>query len=204
LHDSPSQNQALISALMDGELRGQELDQALSQLDDDPIAFEVWDAYHRVGDALRSTQARLSPHDPQFLNRLRAALHEGPTQSIVSTSIAKPDHSHLGAKVESANDGWWKQASWVASVALVSVFVWQAYGVWGSSAASGATPVLAQRPTPMMAIAASTPERPATAVMIRDARLDALLSAHREFGGTSALQMPSGFLRNATFEEGRP
>jgi sigma-E factor negative regulatory protein RseA len=37
--------------------------------------------------------------------------------------------------------------------------------------------------------------------MIRDPRLDALLAAHRQFGGTSALQMPSGFLRNATFEE---
>jgi len=41
------------------------------------------------------------------------------------------------------------------------------------------------------------------AVMLRDPRLDALLAAHRQFGGTSALQMPSGFLRNATFDEGQ-
>jgi sigma-E factor negative regulatory protein RseA len=27
------------------------------------------------------------------------------------------------------------------------------------------------------------------------------MAAHRQFGGTSALQMPTGFLRNATFEE---
>jgi sigma-E factor negative regulatory protein RseA len=39
-------------------------------------------------------------------------------------------------------------------------------------------------------------------VMIRDPRLDALLAAHRQFGGASALQMPSGFMRNATFEDG--
>jgi len=38
--------------------------------------------------------------------------------------------------------------------------------------------------------------------MIRDPQLDALLAAHRQFGGTSALQMPAGFLRRATFEEG--
>jgi sigma-E factor negative regulatory protein RseA len=38
------------------------------------------------------------------------------------------------------------------------------------------------------------------AIMIRDPQLDALLVAHRQFGGTSALQMPAGFLRNATFE----
>ncbi len=35
-------------------------------------------------------------------------------------------------------------------------------------------------------------------VMLRDARLDVLLEAHRQTGGAS--QMPSGFLRNATFD----
>ena len=38
-------------------------------------------------------------------------------------------------------------------------------------------------------------------VMIRDPRLDQLLNEHKQFGGTSALQMPAGFLRNATYEE---
>jgi sigma-E factor negative regulatory protein RseA len=37
-------------------------------------------------------------------------------------------------------------------------------------------------------------------VMIRDPRLDELLAAHRRFGHTAALQMPAGFLRNASFE----
>ena len=37
-------------------------------------------------------------------------------------------------------------------------------------------------------------------VMIRDPRIDELMAAHKQFGGTSALQMPAGFLRNATFE----
>jgi sigma-E factor negative regulatory protein RseA len=37
-------------------------------------------------------------------------------------------------------------------------------------------------------------------VMIRDPRLDRLLMAHRQSGGASALQVPSGFLRDATFE----
>jgi sigma-E factor negative regulatory protein RseA len=36
--------------------------------------------------------------------------------------------------------------------------------------------------------------------MIRDPRLDEFLAAHRQLGGASALQMPAGFLRNATFE----
>jgi sigma-E factor negative regulatory protein RseA len=36
--------------------------------------------------------------------------------------------------------------------------------------------------------------------MIRDPRLDELLAAHKQAGGATALQMPSGFLRNATFD----
>lgn len=39
--------------------------------------------------------------------------------------------------------------------------------------------------------------------MIRDPRLDELLAAHRQYGNTTALQMPAGFLRNATFEAPR-
>ena len=33
---------------------------------------------------------------------------------------------------------------------------------------------------------------------IRDARLDRYLAAHKQFAGSSALGVPSGFLRNAT------
>jgi sigma-E factor negative regulatory protein RseA len=54
----------------------------------------------------------------------------------------------------------------------------------------------------------TAPASPAQSVMpstmLRDPQLDALLAAHRQFGGTSALQMPSGFLRNATYTEGAP
>ena len=37
-------------------------------------------------------------------------------------------------------------------------------------------------------------------VMIRNPRLDALMAAHKQFGGASALQTPAPFLREATFE----
>ena len=36
--------------------------------------------------------------------------------------------------------------------------------------------------------------------IVRDARMQELLAAHKQAGGASALQVPSGFLRNATFE----
>ena len=50
-------------------------------------------------------------------------------------------------------------------------------------------------PASAVVVAAEQPQ-----IMIRDPRLDELLTAHKQFGGTSALQMPAGFLRNATFE----
>ncbi|MDB5931304.1 MAG: anti sigma-E protein RseA, partial [Polaromonas sp.] len=45
-------------------------------------------------------------------------------------------------------------------------------------------------------ILVSSPQGP----IVRDARLEELLAAHKQFGATSAFQESSGFLRNATFE----
>jgi sigma-E factor negative regulatory protein RseA len=67
--------------------------------------------------------------------------------------------------------------------------------------------VIGDEPAAQLATApVAAPETTAAAsvepsVMLRDARLDELLAAHRQFGGTSALQTPAGFLRNATFEQ---
>ena len=43
----------------------------------------------------------------------------------------------------------------------------------------------------------------APAIIIRDPQLDAMLAAHRQMGGATAFQMPSGFMRNATFNENK-
>jgi sigma-E factor negative regulatory protein RseA len=81
----------------------------------------------------------------------------------------------------------------LASVAVVAVLAWQ--GFKGSEAPGAQLAVAPQAGT-----TAGDPD--VTPVMIRDPQLDALMAAHRQFGGTSALQMPTGFLRNATFEAG--
>lgn len=52
-----------------------------------------------------------------------------------------------------------------------------------------------------VADASALPEQ-ATSRLIRSARLDEYLAAHKQFGGSSALGMPSDFLRNATYEGG--
>jgi len=50
---------------------------------------------------------------------------------------------------------------------------------------------------------AADAEAPA-GLLVRDARLDAYLAAHKQFGGSSALGLPSGFLRAATREGDGP
>ena len=49
-------------------------------------------------------------------------------------------------------------------------------------------------------VASNPAEADAGAVMLRDARLDELLAAHRQTSGATALGNAAGFLRNATFE----
>jgi sigma-E factor negative regulatory protein RseA len=113
----------------------------------------------------------------------------------------------------------------LASVVLAGVLGWQGLQ-WTNEGNTTVTPQLAQSPlTPsaspvssdVLAIAKTFNERQTLLrpdgtsalvaaseplVMIRNPQLDALLAAHRQLGGVSALQMPAGFLRNTTFEEG--
>ena len=92
-----------------------------------------------------------------------------------------------------ANDGSfrWKLVAGVASLAAVSVIAWNAAGLLSPTSA----PQLALAPELQQVVVAS-PQGP----MVRDARLEELLAAHKQLGGATALQVPSGFLQNATFE----
>ena len=88
-------------------------------------------------------------------------------------------------------------------------------GIGAASPSQGAQMAVQQQPaaSSVLAAAATGNQPPAAApltptrvgvgngrpqVMLRDPRLDQLLEAHQQAGGAS--QMPSGFLRNATFD----
>jgi sigma-E factor negative regulatory protein RseA len=67
---------------------------------------------------------------------------------------------------------------------------------------------IAQAPSPLQTVALS--DKPASAAgepgvilngeLVRDARLDEYLAAHKKFGGSSFSGGPTGFLRNASVE----
>lgn len=186
----------LASALADGELQGDELARALDVLRADQEAQMCWHTYHLVGDVMRSgAGAALRPHDPAFLAGLRQRLQDeaaAPPRAEVHLTRQLPRHS--------ANDSvWrWKLAAGLCSLAAVAMLGWQ-FAVAlrddgaGVQLARSAPPASATVPTTQLASAE-------TLVMIRDPQLDQLIAAHQQQGGASALQMPAGFLRNATFE----
>jgi sigma-E factor negative regulatory protein RseA len=181
--------QALVSALMDGELQGGELRLALELLRTDVQARSQWLGYHQVGEVLRhGRHAATGPQDEAFISRLRERL---------AREVAAPGQARavVGVSQDSANDSvWrWKLAAGVCSLAVVGLLAWQL-------AVPTAEPLASRMAGTEAAPSGSVPVAAEPGVMIRDPRLDQLIAAHQQQGGTSALQMPGGFLRNATFE----
>ncbi len=216
-----------VSLLADGELPAQDMDRVLAHLAHSDEAQQTWGRYHLIGEVLRTGDVGARKHDPDFVQKLRRKLAQETIEFVAVDAIPISATGQKSIKMASANDGWWRRVAGVASVALVGVLTWQGYALLGSHSA-GASAQLAQTDDSAAVVATTGPtvaadagaagtvkSAPSTstasldsageqqAVMLRDPRLDALLAAHRQFGGTSALQMPSGFLRNATFDEGQ-
>lgn len=198
-----SSTRELVSALADGQLRGEAFARALALIERSEDARAQWRAYHLVGDVLRSDElAASSTRDAAFTARLRQRLQqEAPaSQSLDAIELiafgayaaGREGKNHV--EDSSANDASmrWKLAAGFVSLAAVMVVGWHLASSYGK--ADGA-PQLAQTGALVPQAATETAQ-----AMIRDPRLDQLLAAHQQFGGISALQMPAGFLRNATYE----
>ena len=200
-------NAELVSLLVDGQLTGDAFSRAMEQLTSSEDARQTWDHYHLVGEVMRSGHVHAKAHDAAFVRRLRLNLAKQDEKLIAVNAVEIRDEDQKSAGISAANDGWWRRVAGLASIAVVGVLSWQAYLRVEPAAGPAATGQLAQSSPPSSAPARAElvlqSSVDGSATMIRDPRLDALLQAHRQFGGTSALQMPSGFLRNATFEEGK-
>ncbi|WP_298209945.1 sigma-E factor negative regulatory protein [Acidovorax sp.] len=193
-----------LSALADGQLEGEELAAALAFACEDEDGGKTWQLYHLVGDVLRSTDLAQPAH-PAFMSRLREQLAqeappERPTVPVQVAVVAAQMPEAANASVFR-----WKMVAGFASLAAVAAIGWTSLASLQGAGPSGvgAGAQLAAAPerapaqrAPVVAVADADGQQ----VMIRDPRLDELLAAHKQFGSTSALQMPAGFLRNATFE----
>lgn len=187
-------NKEQVSDLADGRLRGQALTDALSRLGQDDGALRVWNAYHVVGDVLR-TPDLAQGHDAAFLKRLRLRLRD---ETIEPPRVAAVEAATAAVHVAASNDAFfnWVRLGAAASVVAVAGLGWMLLDGRGKGD-MGAT--LVQAPAPVFnasAVATTAGE----GVMLRDPRLDQFIQAHRQAAGGSALQVPAGFLRNATYD----
>lgn len=205
-----------ISALADGQLRGGEFAAAVEAASTDEDARASWHLYHLVGDVLRSGELAACGRDRAFVARLRQRLQAEAPQPLARAGadeaiqiVARSPRPSLaqtpwqdGEPAANASLFRWKLVAALASLAAMATVSWTLLGVSGQGPqgsqlaqfAPGAAAPLVALPSEARAAAGDTP------LIMRDPRLDELLAAHRQFGGTSALQNPAGFLRNATFE----
>lgn len=179
MNSSTSSHAEQLSALADGQLQGAELEQALLACQQDDGALARWRDYHLMGDVLRGTSPLMAQADEAaFLAKLRPALQL--TQPVPAQPL------QMAPAREATNASRWRWAAGLVSLAVVAGSAWTLLSTAESDElALGESPILA---------------RTAQGVIVRDAALEELMEAHRQQGSASVLPMPSGFLRNATFE----
>lgn len=192
-------NKELLSALVDGELHGEELEQALACAEG-PEGCASWELYHLVGDVLRSPDlAHHSQHD--LLSGLRAQLANEPALMLESAQIKQvtaglePAHGPVVALRDPAANGAvfrWKVAASFASVAAVAALGWNLMA--NPASEQGAQMASVQGVSAPVLIATENGD------VLRDPRLDALLDSHQQYLSRASLQTPADFLRNASFQ----
>lgn len=189
-----------VSALVDGELSAAELD-ALLLDKTGPVGWDAdWRAFHLIGEVLRGSE-------PVVPSRLPSDFAAQVTQRLREEAVFQPVSTEAVAHVRGApaNDAVfrWKLVAGLASLAAVAAVGWALVGTVTPSSSTGPQLALTSPPA-----AQGMPQEPSQAVVVqtpqgqvlRDARLEQLLAEHRQYGGMSALQMPAGFLRNATYD----
>ncbi len=186
-----SSGHEMLSALFDGQ---QGSDGALANL---PIEgghtlYSDWNCYHVIGEVLRSSSsAAVVGADPAFLQRLITRLSHEVVDPLATPAVITSSPVAASA-VQAANDQQfrWKLLAGFAGLGAVAVLAWTLTG----PSIGTSLPQMAQD-TRAATLVTALPEGP----MIRDARLEELLSAHKQMGA-STLQVPSGFVRHAGFE----
>jgi sigma-E factor negative regulatory protein RseA len=202
-----------LSAMADGELDDAAgVGHACAAWHADASHRATWHAYHLIGDVMRSDDlASDAGRDVAFLSALRARLATEPV-------VLAPEPLPVTQAVAASRRSTW---SWRVPAAVAAGFVAVA-GVLVVTRGAGplsdapATPVLAQAQSQALVPvdvaqrvaepgAVASPDastEPAVLVvngqLIRDVQLDRYLSAHKQFAGSSALGVPSAFLRSAT------
>jgi sigma-E factor negative regulatory protein RseA len=225
LNDSEANSSARerLSALLDGELDPAAVGQACAHWRESAESRSTWHAYRLIGDVLRSDDLAGDPaRDADFLRTLRARLATEPVVLAPQPLAVEPEAIHapgVAAHALGETGTGARRWHWMAPTAVAAGFVAVA-GVLtltrvageapdraaGTDIARVAAPASIAAPRAATGLISPAPigAEPQTFVasgqVIRDARLDRYLAAHKQFAGSSALGVPSAYLRNATAE----
>ncbi|RZI68510.1 MAG: anti-sigma factor [Variovorax sp.] len=224
MKNSPDSVRELISSLADDRLEGEELAQLVDRLGADDALQATWRTYHAVGDVLRAGRSAPCSDGGAFLARFQERLAAEPAlvRPTSVPAVAAPVIPDLPREAANEPVFRWKLIAGAASLAAAAAIGWNWVGSGlgtppvGAQMAQQSQPaqlapagnessVLAALQGAAVGSGSQAPtrvvvgnDRGSAQVMLRDPRLDQLLEAHRQASGGA--QMPSGFLRNATFE----
>lgn len=197
-----------LSALLDGELDAGAVAPACAQWRASAGARATWHAYHLIGDVLRSDDlANGAAHDAGFLVALRTKLADEPV--VLAPESAAANGAPAPGRGGSRRWDWMAPsavaAGFVVVAGVLTLTLTRPGALPGGSEATSVAQVAAPASLPGATVpdgnaaAASEPQTfVASGQVIRDARLDRYLNAHKQFAGSSVLGVPSAYLRNAT------
>jgi sigma-E factor negative regulatory protein RseA len=201
-----------LSALVDGETDGAASDAACAGWKADAEVRRTWHAWQLIGDVLRSEDLASSvARDQRFLVALRARLATEPVVLAPAALLPVPEAAHAGRRASSSRRvaGRWMLPSAIAAGFMLVIGTFAVLRPIGSpanpattvaQAGAGVPTVSPLREVSMRESSAPTSAAVVNGKLIRDARLDRYLAAHKQFAGTSALGVPSAFLRSATVD----
>ncbi len=181
-----------LSELLDGEADSAAEQQAVALWAKDPQAQRVWHAYHLIGDVLRSEELATSPaRDAAFMSSFRSRLAAEPV-------VLAP------ARIEGKSGLARRRAVWIAPVATALGLVAMAGALVlvqsGTATRDSSAPVMAVvDPAGTESTAGSSTQRVVPSPqgqMLRDARVDEYLRAHRATLAGSPAALPGGAMRN--------
>lgn len=173
-----------LSALMDGQNESSQFDSACGLWRSNAEARECWHTYHLIGDVLRSDELAGRPaRDAAFLSAVRSRLAQEPVP-LAPAPIA--------AAAASSDTARWR-GRLMAPMAVAAGFVAVA-GVLVVTRV--ANPDAAPTAVPVASVAGQPDVMVANGQLIRDARLDRYLAAHRQVSNRAGVHVPGGVVRS--------
>lgn len=169
----------LVSALVDGQLTGSELEQALELIANDNTAREAFMRYQQASDILHgyTRSINLSPLD--LTSRISAALNDEPAYSMAIENKST-------AKLIRFPQNFWKQATGLAMAASIGALA--VVGVVQQQSATNNIPVASvianEAPATMVS---QTSNRWTVAEPEIEDRLNTYLVDHNEYVGASGM-----------------